>query len=77
MLHVSVFLLLGSSVREREYVGSRLSHLHRHLSVIDEDLPRKEIGTNRCLVARTELLVDLFGFEDHVRNTADAHDATG
>lgn len=61
---------------EREYVGPSLSHLHRHLSVIDEDLPRKEIGTNRCLVACAELLVDLFALEDHVRTTADAHDAT-
>lgn len=42
--------------------GRRLStHLHSHLSVIDEYFPRKEIGPDRCLVARTELLVDLFG----------------
>lgn len=38
-----------------------LSHLHSHLSVIDEHLPRKEVGPNRCLVACAELLVDLLG----------------
>lgn len=37
------------------------THLHSHLSVIDEYFPRKEIGPDRCLVARTELLVDLLG----------------
>lgn len=37
------------------------THLHSHLSVIDEHFPRKEIGSDRCLVACTELLVDLLG----------------
>lgn len=37
------------------------THLHSHLPVIDEYFPRKEIGPDRCLVARTELLVDLLG----------------
>lgn len=40
---------------------NRLSHLHRHLSVVYQYLPRKEVGSDRCLVACTELLVDLFG----------------
>lgn len=45
----------------RQPVRRFWTHLHSHLSVINEYFPRKEIGTDRCLVARAELLVDLLG----------------
>lgn len=35
-------------------------YLHRHLPIIDDDLAGEEIRTNGRLVARAELLVDLF-----------------
>jgi hypothetical protein len=44
--------------------------LHRYDSVINQDLFRKEVGTDCCLVACAELLVDL------VVNPALARDVT-
>jgi hypothetical protein len=39
--------------------GDSLAHLHRHLSIVDQDLSSQEIGADGGLVARTEFLVDL------------------
>lgn len=37
-----------------------VAYLHRHLSVVNQDLSRQEIGTDRGFVAGAELLVDLY-----------------
>lgn len=39
--------------------GGSLAHLHRHLSIVDQNLSSQEIGADGGLVARTEFLVDL------------------
>lgn len=36
------------------------THLHSNLAVVNQNLPRQEIGTNGGLVAGAELLVDLY-----------------
>ena len=36
------------------------SYLHGDLAVVDEDFPRQEVGADGRLIARAELLVDLF-----------------
>lgn len=60
-VHVTIVNLPLPRMYIREPWRRLWTHLHSHLSVIDEYFPRKKIGPDRCLVARTELLVDLLG----------------
>lgn len=60
-VHMPIVNLSLPYMCNREPWRGLWTHLHGHLSVIDEYFPRKEIGPDRCLVARTELLVDLLG----------------